>query len=76
MDKIFKLHSCYFPPEITNKILFKHKGLCHPIATIIKDEVNRFKQNILNIWSNKIFEHVNNESVNAGISSFFAIFWM
>ena len=49
MDKIFRLHSYYFPPEITNKILFEHKGLCHPTAKIIKEEVNIFKQNILNI---------------------------
>ena len=71
MDKIFRLHSYYFPPEITNKILFEHKGLCHPTAKIIKEEVNIFKQNILNIWSDKIFDHVENKSVNEGINNFF-----
>jgi len=56
MDKIFKLHSYYFPIEITNKILYEQKGLCHPIAKIIRDEVNVFKQNIMKI---KMFTSLN-----------------
>ena len=72
MDKIFRLHSYYFPPEITNKILFEHKGLCHPTAKIIKEEVNIFKQNILNIWSNiQGFKDEKNKWVNEGIDNFF-----